>query len=151
MPFIAILMLALTWAGVATADDDKLELVVAGRSRHYSRAELEHALTSHTITVADPDHETPITYDAFALNDVLKLAGADEAHGDELVFGARDGYAPTVAHGALAAHAAFIAYREHGNPKGFGLVKQGKAMISPAPFFLLWQEGRALGDRKSVV
>lgn len=145
MPLIAILMLALCWAGIATAVDDNLEVVVAGQSRHYSRAELEKALTTHTLTVDDPDHDAPVTYDAFALNDILKLAGAAEAHGDELVFGARDGYAPTVAYAALASHAAYVAYREHGNAEGFGPVKQGKAMVSPAPYFLVWAEGRTLG------
>ena len=145
MPLIAILMLALCWAGVATADDHKLEVVVAGQSKHYSRAELEKALTTHTLTVDDPDHDAPVTYDAFALNDVLKLAGAGKSHGDELVFGARDGYAPTVAYAALASHAAYVAYREHGNAKGFGPVKQGKAMVSPAPYFLVWAEGKTLG------
>jgi len=146
MPFIALLMLALAWAGVVTAaDDTTLEVVVKGQSRHFTRAELEHALTTHTVTVDDPDHDAPVTYDAFALNDVLKLAGADQSHGDELVFGARDGYAPTVAHAALASHVAYVAYREHGNPQEWGPVKQGKAMVSPAPYFLLWADGETLG------
>lgn len=145
MPLIAILMLALCWAGAASADDDKLEVVVAGQARHYSRAELEKALTTHTLTVDDPDHDAPVTYDAFALNDVLKLAGAGKSHGDELVFGARDGYAPTVAYAALASHAAYVAFREHGNAKGFAPVKQGKGMVSPAPYFLVWAEGKTLG------
>lgn len=147
MRIITVLIIVLSgWlTNAAAADNNKLEVVVAGKSRHYSRADLEHVLTSHTITVTDPDHDAPVTYDAFALNDLLKLAGADQAHGDELVFGARDGYAPTVAHAALATHAAYVAYREHGNPKGFAPVKQGKAMVSPAPFFLVWAEGKSLG------
>ena len=141
-------MLILLCAGIAAAHaatDDTLEVVVAGKSRAFSRAELEHALTSHTLTVDDPDHDQPVTYDAFALNDVLKLAGADPAHGDELVFGARDGYAPTVAHALLASHAAYVAYREHGQAQDWSPVKQGKAMVSPAPYFLLWAEGKTLG------
>ena len=131
--------------GTAHADDDTLEVVVAGQARHYTRAALEKALTTHTVTINDPDHDAPVTYDAFALNDVLKLAGADPAHGDELVFGARDGYAPTVSHAALASHVAYVAFREHGNPALWGPVKQGKAMVSPAPYFLVWAEGESLG------
>lgn len=127
------------------ATDNNLEVVVAGKSRTFSRAELEQALTSHTLTVDDPDHDQPVTYDAFTLNDVLKLAGADPAHGDELVFGARDGYAPTVTYAALATHKAYVAWREHGNPSEWTPVKQGKAMVSPAPYFLVWAEGESLG------
>ena len=141
---VSVLLLCLASALVAAADDDTLEVVVAGQSRQYSRAALEKALVTHTLTVADPDHDAPVTYDAFALNDVLKLAGAEQSHGDELVFGARDGYAPTVAYAKLATHAAFVAYREHGNAQGFGPVKQGKAMVSPAPYFLVWAEGKSL-------
>lgn len=146
MRLLPIILLLLCAAGlVQAADEDRLEVRVAGKSRHFSRAELEQALTSHVITVDDPDHAAPVTYDAFALGDVLKLAGAEATHGDELVFGAKDGYSPTVAHAALASHAAYLAYREHGNPGEWGLVKQGKAMVSPAPYFLVWAQGKSLG------
>ncbi len=146
MPFIVVLLLTVSWVVAAgAADDASLDVVLAGQSHRYARADLERELTTHTLTVADPDHDEPQTYDAFALTDVLALAGAAASHGDELVFVARDGYAPTVAYAALAAHPAFVAFREHGNPNGFGVVKQGKAMVSPAPYFLVWREGKSLG------
>lgn len=142
----ALLLFALVFlAPVHAVEDDTLEVVIAGQAQRYSRAMLAERLAVHTLTVDDPDHPAPVTYDAFALRDVLALAGAGAAHGDELVFGARDGYAPTVAFDALAKHEAFVAFREHGNPDGFGPVPQGKAMVSPAPYFLVWREGKALG------
>lgn len=146
MPLIVLALLMLAWIATAGAvEDDNLVVVVAGQSHRYSRAELEGKLSIHTLTVNDPDHALPMRYDAFALSDVLALAGATAGHGDELVFQARDGYAPTVAYGAVLKHAAFVAFREHANPSGFGLVKQGKAMVSPAPYFLVWREGKSLG------
>lgn len=145
MRMLATFLLLVSIVGVSLADDSRLEVVVLGKSHSFSRAELEQALATHTLTVADPDHDRPLVYDAFALSDVLALAGAAASHGDELVFQARDGYAPTVPFGELGQHPAYVAYREHGNPDGFGLVAQGKAMVSPAPYFLLWQEGKSLG------
>lgn len=146
MPFIVVLLVTFAWAdAVGAVDDDALEVVLAGQSHRYRRDDLERQLTIHTLTVADPDHEAPVRYDAFALTDVLALAGAAASHGDELVFEARDGYAPTVAYAALATHEAYVAFREHGNPNGFGLVKQGRAMVSPAPYFLVWRAGKSLG------
>ncbi len=146
MPFIVAVLLAFSWVGaVAAFDDDDLEVVRAGQSYHYTRADLERKLTIHTLTVADPDHDAPVSYDAFLLTDVLALSGVAASDGDELVFEARDGYAPTVAYAALATNEAYIAFREHANPKGFGLVKQGKTWVSPAPYFLVWRAGKSLG------
>jgi mono/diheme cytochrome c family protein len=145
MHLFRVLILLCVGIGLAHAADDSLEVTVAGKSRAFTRAELERSLTNHVITVDDPDHDQAVTYDAFALNDILKLAGAEQGHGDELVFGARDGYAPTVAHALLASHTAYVAWREHGNPQEWSPVKQGKAMVSPAPYFLVWAEGESLG------
>ena len=146
MPVIVVFLLTLVWASAVGAnEDDSMEVVVAGHSQRFSRADLEHKITTHTLTVADPDHEAPVRYDAFALTDVLALAGGTAGHGDELVLEARDGYAPTVAYTALASQEAYLAFREHGNPAGFGLVKQGRTMVSPAPYFLVWRAGKSLG------
>ncbi|MBX9609548.1 MAG: cytochrome c [Gammaproteobacteria bacterium] len=137
--------LALLLCLSAAAEDDTLEIVVGGRAQRFDRAALAARLPVHTVTIDDPDYDAPVTFDGFALRDVLALAGADGAHGDELVFGARDGYAPTVAYAAVQAHDAFVAFREHDNPEGFRPVRQGKALVSPAPYFLVWREGAALG------
>jgi mono/diheme cytochrome c family protein len=145
MPFIIALLLACAWVGpVGAFNGDDLEVVRAGQSHRFARAVLEQKLTIHTLTVDDPDHDAPVRYDAFALTDVLTLAGVVAGDGDELVLEARDGYAPTVAYAALAKNDGFIAFREHGNPKGFGLVRQGKSWVSPAPYFLVWRAGKSL-------
>ena len=146
MFFLRVFFLLCASMGFAhAAADDTLEVTIAGKSRAFSRAELESALTSNTLTVDDPDHDKPVTYDAFALDEVLKRAGDEQSHGDEMVFGARDGYAPTVAYAALTTHKAYLAYREHDNAAEWTPVKQGKAMVSPAPYFLVWAEGKSLG------
>ncbi len=139
--FLIAMLLCLSTA----AEDDTLEVVVGGKIQRFDRAALAARLDVHTVTIDDPDYDAPVTFDGFALRDVLGLAGADTTHGDELVFGARDGYAPTVAYAAVQAHDAFVAFREHGNPDGFRPVRQGKALVSPAPYFLVWREGAALG------
>lgn len=142
---LSLIALCLCLCLSAVAEDDTLEVVVGGRAQRFDRATLAARLEVHTVTIDDPDYDAPVTFDGFALRDVLALAGADTTHGDELVFGARDGYAPTVAYAAVQTHDAFVAFREHGNPDGFRPVRQGKALVSPAPYFLVWREGQALG------
>jgi mono/diheme cytochrome c family protein len=72
--------------------------------------------------------------------------GATPGSGDEVVFQAADGYSPSVARAKLEGHPAYLAYQEHGRKDRFEKVRQGKAMISPAPFYLVWGDGKKIGE-----
>jgi mono/diheme cytochrome c family protein len=82
-------------------------------------------------------------FDAFRLADVLKAGGVNlDNAADEIVFTAQDGYAPNTSFDELKKHEAYLAFAEHGKPvSSFGKVEQGKAMVSPAPFYVVWKEG----------
>jgi mono/diheme cytochrome c family protein len=85
-------------------------------------------------------------YHGFALLDVLKLAGLkDDGQGDEIVFTAKDGYVPSVSFAMVRGHRAFLTFRESGK-SGFEDVAQGKAMVSPAPYYVVWDEGSKLAE-----
>lgn len=143
---VATLMLALIVTLPAYAADDTLDIVLPAKTASFTRSTLERALKSVTVTVDDPVYRKAMTFDAFPLAEVLKLVDAAATAGDEIVFQARDGYAPTVAFAELERHPAYLAYREHDNREGFGLVDQGKARISPGPWYLVWGEGGKLGE-----
>lgn len=141
--FVCILSLLATATQAASGTaGNTLEISWPGGTVRYTRAELEARLATHAIRVDDPVYGREMQFDAFALTDVLALADGAATGGDEIVFHAADGYAPTVPRGKLAVHTAYLAYREHANPQDFAPVAQGKAMVSPAPYYLVWAGGR---------
>ena len=131
----------------AEAQADVLEMVVAGKHANFSLEQLKAKLKVHTIKIEDIVYGKPKTYDGFALPEVLKLAGLDNsASGDELVFTAKDGYSPNMQFAPLREHHAFLVFQEHGKHLEFEKVAQGKAMISPGPYYVVWEEGKKLKD-----
>lgn len=128
-----LLLLAAPWTMA-----DALTIVLPDKRIDFDAHELAAALEVQTITQDDPVYGRRMVFDAYALADILALAGGSAAVGDELVFTAADGYAPTVSRATLALYPAHVAFREHGNPRGFEPVAQGKTMVSPAPYYLVW-------------
>lgn len=147
LPFLSLALSALVAVSASAAD--RLTIAADGKERAYTLAELQRALKAITIEIDDPVYGGKKSFDGFPLREVLALGGlrpdaaADRA--DEIVFTAKDGYSPNTSFENVRAHDAVLAYREHGS-KGapFGLVAQGKAKISPAPFYLVWTEGKAM-------
>lgn len=127
------------------AGAENLELVTKNGSVSFTLDQLREKLTPRTVEVTDVLFKRPKSYDAFALEDVLRLAGANEAQ--EIVFTAKDGYSPNVSLENVKAHKAFLTFQEHGRKEDFELVPQGKAMLSPGPYYLVWQEGLALAEK----
>ena len=116
---------------------------------------MKNKLQSQIVQLDDPVYQKTMTFDAFPLADVLALGGlsandapAASVAGDvnsELVFTGTDGYAPNTSFDELKKHQAYLAYAVHGQPDGqFPPVAQGKAMVSPAPYYVVWKEGKAL-------
>ena len=145
MKTIALCILALFFPLTADAGGDSIEIVLPARKASFTLAELKKALPTQVVAIDDPVYGKPMKFDAFALTDLFKLVGAGLAGGDEIVFQARDGYSPTVSAAELGRHAAFLAYREHGK-QGFERVRQGKALVSPSPYYVVWEEGKQLGE-----
>jgi mono/diheme cytochrome c family protein len=130
----------------AFSADDALVVALPGGVKTFSLADLRAKLKSVTVTIDDPVYHAKKTFDGFRLPEVLALAGLDpKSSNDEIVFTAKDGYSPNTSFETLRAHSAVLAYQEHGGARGhFGKVEQGKAKLSPAPYYLVWEEGKAL-------
>ncbi|MGE0617147.1 MAG: cytochrome c family protein [Bacteriovoracia bacterium] len=142
-----ILPLVLGMCLSTLASANTLEVVIAGKSAKYSLVDLKKNLPVKTLEIDDPVYGKAKKFDAFALVDLLKHAGWDEkATTEEIVFTAKDGYAPNTTFEKIQKHKGYVAFQEHGTRLKFGKVKQGKAMVSPAPYYLVWEEGRALGE-----
>jgi cytochrome c2 len=127
---------ALAWAGA-----ENLEIVSPARSIHLSLEDLKSKLKTETIEIEDPVYKKRMTYDAFPLTAVFDIAGLKSGEAaDEVVFTAKDGYSPSISFEALKKFTGYLVYQEHGK-ECFSLVEQGKAKVSPAPFYVVWKEG----------
>jgi mono/diheme cytochrome c family protein len=130
-----------------------LTLEAGNTKLSFTLAELKKKLPPQTVTIQDPVYGRAVTYDAFNLDDVLKLLkdpSKPDAQNpaDEIVFGAVDGYAPSMPAAKLKGHVAYLAYQEHGRKDGkrWGTFEQGKAKMTPAPYYMVWKEGTSLGE-----
>jgi len=130
------------------AADDPLSIVIEGKEIQFTLAELRKNLKVTNVTIDDPVYVARKSYDGFSLPEVLSLAGLPkDAKGDELVFTAKDGYSPNVSFAELKAHKAVLVFQEHGQQKHFSRVAQGKSKLDPGPWYVVWEEGKALGDK----
>ena len=141
-----LLLSALPSALAAAPIPDTITLQFGEKQIHLTLAELKAKLPTIQVKMEDPVYQTPRNWDAFRLEDLMKLLGQTPASADEVVFQAADGYAPSISRAKLEGHPAFLAYQEHARKDRFEKVHQGKALISPAPFYLVWGEGKKLGE-----
>lgn len=123
-----------------------LEIVTPTGHKKFTVDQMKSKIKTAVVTIDDPIHKKSMTYDAFPLNEVLALAGPLPKEADEIVFQAADGYAPSIALEKTRTHKAFLAFQEHSNPKQWTKVRQGKSMVWPAPFYVVWDEGSKLSE-----
>ncbi len=130
----------------ATAAPGKtsLEIALPGKSAALTLDQMKAKLKVSKIEIDDPVYRAKKAFDGFLLLDVLRLGGWEGSGDDEIVFVAADGYSPNTTIAKLRANTAYLVFQEHGTPGKFGKVAQGKAMVSPAPFYVAWAEGKAL-------
>ena len=125
--------------GAVQSAGTDLTLESHGRARVVTLADLKRKLKTATLTVNDltyGGHKK--TYEGFWLEDLLALAGVDASSGDEIWFRCADGYTPTMPLANLGKQKGLVAFREKGAPGGWEKVRQGKTLISPAPYYLVW-------------
>lgn len=138
-PALLAVAVLFSWESAsASAVPAELKVVLSGRAQTLSLAQLKKRLKSATLTVQDPVYKKEKTYEGFWLADVLKLAGMTEAEGDEIVFTCADGYAPTLSFSKMKAHKGLVAFREPKAKAGWQKFQQGKAWMTPAPFYIVW-------------
>ena len=97
-----------------------------------------------TAKVDDQSYKRPMTYEGYRLVDVLRKffpkLGEQRKAGEQLVLRAADGYAPTMSLERALKGKGVIAIRDLSRPKSdpWAALRQGKKMISPAPYYLVW-------------
>ncbi len=130
----------------ALAAKDDIQVVLPGVENQFSLQQLQARLKQISVTINDPNYKKTMTFDGFLLTDILKLAGLqDTSFEDEIVFTSKDGYSPNTSFDMLRAHTAVVAFAEKGK-RSFERLAQGKAMVSPSPYYLVWKEGAKLAD-----
>jgi cytochrome c2 len=140
-----VLVSAVVTNGAASAVQSaqtELKLESRGRAHVVTLAELKRKLRTATLTVKDPTYGGRTkTYKGFWLEDVLALERVDASSGDEIWFRCADGYTPTMPLANLGKQKGLVAFREKGAPGGWEKVRQGKTLLSPAPYYLVWDTG----------
>jgi mono/diheme cytochrome c family protein len=116
----------------------RLELVSPSARRTLSLDDLTRKLTTVSVTVEDPVYGTRKTYQGVRLAELLALLAPGGDAVDEVVFHTRDGYAPTLGLAAAREGQALVAFRDTARRAGFAPVRQGKALVDPGPFYLVW-------------
>jgi cytochrome c2 len=123
-------------------DKTALTLQTAAGKQAFTLKELKKKLPVQTVTVNDPVYKTSKSYDAFALSDVFKLGQFGQ--GDEVVFEAADGYAPSFPMSAVSENPnpnspkGYVAFQEHGRKDHWQTFEQGKTVMTPAPYYVVW-------------
>ena len=130
----------------ALAAGNDLHVVLSGVEAHFNLQQLENRLKKVEVTLYDPNYKKKMTFVGFPLIELLKAAGlTDASQGDEVVFTAQDGYSPNTTFDMIRAHNAILVFREKGS-HAFSKLAQGKTMISPAPYYLVWEGGAKQAD-----
>jgi len=129
----------------AWSASERLTLSINGKTVVFSLPELKRSLKVSEIRIKDPVYKKEMSFDGFKLSEVLSLGGLPaDSRDDEIVFTAKDGYSPNASFEKVRSHEAYLVFQEHGK-KGFvEKVQQGKARVSPAPFYVVWSEGEKL-------
>jgi mono/diheme cytochrome c family protein len=122
----------------ASGAEAELKLQAPGRTHSVILKELKGRLPSARFEVDDPVYKRKKLYEGFWLKDLLKLTGLGEVDGDEIAFQCADGYTPSMPLALLARQKGMLAFRDVKNKAGWEKLRQGKALISPAPFYVVW-------------
>lgn len=134
------LLLALLAAGAARAEGPVLEFRASGeRKAAFSLGELKGALASHRVRFFNPFAGKEKSYEAFKIQDVLRLAYGDAWLGEEYsdaAFIAMDGYEAVGELAKLKEEGGYLAFRDLDRESGWEPVGHKKA--DPGPFFLVW-------------
>jgi mono/diheme cytochrome c family protein len=98
-------------------------------------------LQQATIDIDDPVYNKHKRYAGYWLSDVLNAAGITADPNTVWVFTALDGYKARIgAADVIRSKArAFLAVKDLDAPEGWEKLQQGKELISPAPYYLIWQ------------
>jgi mono/diheme cytochrome c family protein len=123
-----------------------LDIQLPEQKLSWTLAEIKQKVPVQQIKLFDPVYNSDKSFAGVSLLQLLKAAGYKPGQAaDEVVLTASDGYAPSMPLEFLLDDQAVLVFAESGKKDfDFALVAQGKAMVSPAPFYLVWKQGKAV-------
>ena len=123
-----------------------LDIQLPDQQLRWSLADIKQKVPVQQIKLFDPVYNSDKSFEGVSLLQLLKAAGYKPGQAaDEVVLTASDGYAPSMPLEYLLDDQAVLVFAETGKKDfDFAPVAQGKAMVSPAPFYLVWKQGKAV-------
>jgi mono/diheme cytochrome c family protein len=124
----------------------RLDIQLPDQKVSWTLADIKQKVPVQQIKLFDPVYNSDKSFDGVSLLQLLKAAGYTAGQeADEVVLTASDGYAPSMPLEFLLDDQAVLVFAESGKKDfEFASVAQGKAMVSPAPFYLVWKQGKAV-------
>lgn len=137
MKLIQVLLCCWVWA---VAAEPVLTTVHNGQSKSWTLAQLQQQLPVQQVSLYDPSYNQQKNYRGFLFKELLQKAGFPALDSDDtLVLTASDGYAPTLTAAQLQQQQPMLVFAEADKADfSFTPLQQGKGMLSPAPFYLVW-------------
>ncbi|MBU1620985.1 MAG: c-type cytochrome [Gammaproteobacteria bacterium] len=123
-----------------------LDIQLPDQKLRWSLLDIKQKVPVQQIKLFDPVYNSDKSFVGVSLLQLLKAAGYKPGQAaDEVVLTASDGYAPSMPLEYLLDDQAVLVFAETGKKDfDFAPVAQGKAMVSPAPFYLVWRQGKAV-------
>lgn len=123
-----------------------LDIQLPDQQLRWNLADIKQKVPVQHIRLFDPVYNSDKSFEGVSLLQLLKAAGYKQGQSaDEVVLTASDGYAPSMPLEYLLDDQAVLVFAETGKKDfDFAPVAQGKAMVSPAPFYLVWKQGKAV-------
>ena len=124
----------------------QLQIQLPEQQQQWTLAQIKQQVPVQRIKLFDPVYNSEKSFEGVSLLRLLKAAGYKPGQAaDEVVLTASDGYAPSMPLEYLLDDQAVLVFAESGKKDfDFEPVEQGKAMLSPAPFYLVWKQGKAV-------
>jgi mono/diheme cytochrome c family protein len=124
----------------------RLDIQLPDQKVSWTLADIKQKVPVQQIKLFDPVYNSDKSFDGVSLLQLLTAAGYKPGQAaDEVVLTASDGYAPSMPLEFLLDDQAVLVFAESGKKDfEFASVAQGKAMVSPAPFYLVWKQGKAV-------
>ncbi len=142
-----LLFLALslnTLSARAKLDQDvTLTFDADGKTTAFQLRDLQKRLVAYEVTLFNPLYKRTLTYRAFKFSDAVRLGKIDLSKVKQISFIARDGYEAVLNRSVLDRFPEpWLAFEELNTRHGetFTLASEGKEMVDPGPFYLLWQQ-----------
>lgn len=139
---IVVFLFLLLYSAFAHADPAKTDLmVVSGTKQSVLTREKLQSLHLSTVEVNDPVYHRSKLYAGYWLLDVLDVAGIHPDDNSVLTFTALDGYKAQIAFKDIekSKSKGLIAVKDFGAPEGWEKIQHGKELVSPAPYYLVWE------------